>query len=135
MTQRRRFPWLRNAYTRRYNPPAPVLTIAIAGPKAMDWIEIGDALIDTGADGTIIPNHLLDLISAAEWDQAWLSGQWSEPRLVYQYEVDIRIGDRVFPNVVVVADTLGDDLILGRDFLARIRLMLDGPTQALELFD
>lgn len=135
MAQRRRFPWLQNTYSRIYRPPTPVLEVAIAGPKAMDWVEAGTALIDSGADGTIVPSHLLNSISAAEWDQAWIRGQWGESRLVYQYEIDIRIGDRVFPNVIVVADTLENDLILGRDFLALIRLVLDGPAQTLELFD
>jgi hypothetical protein len=82
-----------------------------------------------------VPSTLIDLVSAAEWDQAWLRGQWGEPRLVYQYEIDIRIGNRVFPNVLVVADTLESDLILGRDFLSVIRLILDGPAQTLVLFD
>ncbi len=47
----------------------------------------------------------------------------------------IRIGNRVFPNVLVVGGTLESDLILGRDFLSVIRLILDGPAQTLALFD
>ena len=135
MAQRQRSPWLQNVYSKHYYPSAPVLEVAIAGPKAMDWVEAGTALIDSGADATIVPSHLVNAVAAAEWDHAWLRGQWGDSRLVYQYEIDIRIGNRIFPNVVVVADTLENDLILGRDFLSFIRLVLDGPAQTVELFD
>ena len=98
MAQRQRSPWLQNAYSKHYYPSAPVLNVAIAGPKAMDWIEAGTALIDSGADATIVPSHLVNAVAAAELDHAWLRGQWGDSRLVYQYEIDIRIGNRIFPN-------------------------------------
>jgi hypothetical protein len=127
--------WHQTEYAQGYTPAAPALRIQIAGPDAGDWIEADDAFIDTGADASIIPQDLLRQIAAVEWDQAWLRSQWGEPRLIYRYEVDLQIVDRVFPGIVVVADDIGDEVILGRDFVNQVRLLLDGPQLVLELLD
>jgi len=35
--------------------------------------------------------------------------------------------------MVIVSDELGDEVILGRDFLQLVRVMLDGPSQSMRL--
>ena len=127
--------WYENSYLSAYEPTAPVAVIQIAGPGVDDWIEILDAFIDSGADATIVPEKLLNQISASVWDQAWLSRQWGEQRQIFRYEVDLRIAGRVFPGMVVVSDELGDEVILGRDFLQQVRLLLDGPAQSMRLME
>ena len=47
-------------------PPSPVLSLQIAGPEADDWITVSTALVDTGADVTIVPDALLSQILAVE---------------------------------------------------------------------
>ncbi len=96
-----------------------------------DWIDISAALLDTGADATIIPERLLSQIMAAEWDQARLRSQWGEYRVIFRYEVDLRIADRIFASILVVADDVGDDVIIGRDLLNRLRFLYDGSAQQL----
>lgn len=135
MTHKREQSWFQLPYNLDYTPSAPGITIEIAGPETNDWIETGSSLIDTGADTTIIPQALLAEIAAAEWDQAWLRSQWGEPRLVYRYEIDIRREDRVFPSVLVVADEIGDEVILGRDFTNSLRILLDGPARIVALLE
>jgi predicted aspartyl protease len=133
--KRRETSWHKHEFDLSYTPPAPALSIQIAGPEASDWIQIDQALIDTGADATMIPQRLLEQILAAEWDQAWLSSQWGERRLVYRYEIDLRIGERVFAGVLVVADDQGDEVVLGRGLLNRLRFLVDGPQQTVELLE
>ncbi len=41
--------------------------------------------------------------------------------------VDVRIGESVLPHVQVVGDEVGDEVILGRDVLNKLKLLLDGP--------
>lgn len=135
MANRRERSWFQATYSLEYNPPAPGLPVQIAGPDMGDWISIGFGFIDTGADITIVPEAFLSRIAAVEWDQAWLRSQWGEPRLVYRYEIDVRIEEHVYASVLVVADDLGDELVLGRDFLNRLRLLLDGPAHLVKLFE
>jgi len=54
---------------------------------------------------------------------------------VYRYEIDLRIGDRIFPSLLVVADDLGNEVILGRDILNVWRILLDGPTETIQLLE
>jgi predicted aspartyl protease len=127
--------WYENSYLTAYTPAAPVAVIQIAGPGVDDWIEIIDAFIDSGADATIVPEKVLNQVSASVWDQAWLSSQWGEQRQVFRYEIDLKIAGRVFPGMVVVLDELSDEVILGRDFLQQVRLLLDGPAQNMRLIE
>ncbi|RME64869.1 MAG: hypothetical protein D6790_02635 [Caldilineae bacterium] len=127
--------WHQSDYNQDYTPPAPVLAIQIAGPEAGDWQTVRFAFVDSGADTSIVPRDLLIRIAAAEWDQAWLRSQWGESRLVYRYEIDLMIADRVFPSVLVVEDDMGDEVILGRDFINRLRLLLDGPAGTASLLE
>jgi hypothetical protein len=41
--------------------------------------------------------------------------------------VDVHIGENVLPHVQVVGDEVGDEVILGRDVLNKLKLLLDGP--------
>jgi hypothetical protein len=78
---------------------------------------------------------LLNRVAALEWDQVWLRSQWGEQRVVYRYEIDLKIGDRTFPGVLVVSDDLGDEVILGRNFLNQVRILLDGPAMTVFLLE
>lgn len=127
--------WHQQMFDATTTPPSPVLSLQIAGPEADDWIAVSTALVDTGADATIVPDSLLSQILAVEWDQARLRSQWGEFRLVYRYEIDIRIGDRTFSSILVVADDMGEEVILGRDLLARLRFFYDGPAEQVTLVE
>jgi predicted aspartyl protease len=121
--------WHQQPFDNTITPPSPVLSLQIAGPEADDWIDVATALVDTGADATIIPDTLLSQILAVEWDEARLRSHWGEYRLVYRYEIDIRIHGRTFSSILVVADDTGHDVVLGRDLLTRLRFFYDGPAQ------
>ena len=41
--------------------------------------------------------------------------------------VDVQIGEIMLPGVYVVGDDLGNEVVLGRDVINRLRLLLDGP--------
>jgi len=56
-----------------------------------------------------------------------LRSQWGERRVVYLYLVDLQIDATTFPGIYVVGDELGQESVLGRNVLNRLRLLLDGP--------
>lgn len=127
--------WHQQAFNTTVPPASPHLSLQVAGPDVYDWIDIDSALIDTGADATVIPDAVLSRTLAVEWDQARMRSQWGEYRLVYRYEVDLRIGGRTFASILVVADDMGTDVIIGRDVLNRLRFLYDVPSQQLHLVE
>ena len=117
------------AYLSSYTPPIPILNIWLGYPEKSLSVGPMTAIIDTGADATIIPRDLIDDLEAPFIDDAYLKSQWGEQFAVKLFMVDIGLGDTRLPSVYVVADDYTDEIILGRNVLNRLRLLLDGPKQ------
>lgn len=95
--------------------------------------EILQAIVDSGADGTIVPLHYLEEIQAPPTVEMVIRSQWGERRNVLLYLVDVQIGDLTLPGIEVVGDELSDEVVIGRDILNRLRVMLDGPREVVEV--
>jgi hypothetical protein len=95
-----------------YRPPFPALQATLRsetgqrGPLS--------ALIDTGADATLIPRAWLAEIDAVESGWALLRSHFGERQQAQKFLVELQIGPTVIPGLYVVADESGDELILGR---------------------
>lgn len=113
-------------YDTTCDPPVPVCDVVLIAPATGRRSAL-PAIVDTGADGTIIPVRHLQEIGARRVFEAGLRSQWGERRVVFLYLVDLQIADLMLPGVYVVGDDLGDETILGCDALNRLRLLLDGP--------
>ncbi len=118
-----RFPYLAS-----YSPPAPGLDIRLAYPGEDFPGRPLSALVDTGADGTLVPLRLLDEINAPIVDQMRIRSHWGEWRRVDIYTVDIEVAGLRFPAVEVVGDEKDEEIILGRNFLNWLHLLLEGPS-------
>jgi predicted aspartyl protease len=114
------------AYLSQYFPPFPSLPIRLGFPEESLRLGPIDALIDTGADGTLVPQILLDDLGAPLVDQIRVRSQWGEARLAGLYTVDLSVSDFRLPAIEVVGDP-GTEIILGRDVINRLRILLDGP--------
>ena len=121
-------------YDVSYDPPAPACDVVLVSPMTERRVTL-TAIVDTGADGTIVPVCHLQKIGARRAFEAGLRSQWGERRTVFLYLVDLQIADSMLPGVYVVGDDLGDEVILGRDVLNRLRLLLDGPAAMVNLLD
>jgi predicted aspartyl protease len=122
-------------YLDHYNPPMPVLEIHLAYPEGSPSLGPLAAIIDTGADSMLVPQDLPDRIGAPFSDEARLRSHWGEWRQVALFIVDLGIEDLRLPNVEVVGDDEGDEIILGRNVLNRLRLLLDGPAGTVDVLD
>ena len=113
-------------YASDYFPPIPVLLVFLGYPG--DALRLGPvaAIIDTGADGTIAPQILLDEIGAPLVGQVRIRSQWGEWRTMQVFTIDLGLGELRLPAIEVVGDP-GSELVLGRNVLNDLRLMLDGP--------
>ncbi|MEA3340324.1 MAG: retroviral-like aspartic protease family protein [Chloroflexota bacterium] len=121
-------------YDATYDPPIPACDVALTAPSTGRRVTL-TAIVDTGADGTIVPVHYLHRIGARRSIEATLRSQWGEPRTVFLYLVNLQVGELALPGIYVVGDELGDEIVLGRNVLNRLRLLLDGPVALTQLLN
>jgi predicted aspartyl protease len=120
-------------YLDSFFPPMPALVIRFGYPDEALITEPVPAIIDTGADGSLVPQVLLDQIGAPIVDSKRIRSHWGEWRQVLVFAVDIGIEDFRLAAVEVVGDDQGSEVILGRNVLNRLRLLLDGPREELRI--
>ncbi|MBI5349366.1 MAG: hypothetical protein HZB77_08650 [Chloroflexi bacterium] len=65
----------------------------------------------------------------------FLRSQWGERRPVDIYVLDIGIGDLRLAAIEVIADDIGDEIILGRNLLNQWTMTLNGAKQFLEIVE
>jgi predicted aspartyl protease len=124
---------MRVPFDRRYSPPAPHLEIRLAAPDEAFAERFLNALVDTGADATIVPVRHIEPLGLQVDNRKVLRSPWGERRLVNVYLLDVGIDDIRLPLIEIVADDRGSEVILGRSVLNRLVMVLDGPKQILEL--
>ena len=124
---------MRFLYDSHYLPPAPSVEIWLGAPGESLTSGLHQALVDTGADMSLIPAKHIRPLQAVPDDYRYLRSQWGERKRVAIYSLDIGIGNLRLPSVEVVADEYGDEIILGRNLLNKLRMTLDGPNRALEI--
>jgi len=110
-------------------PYAPVLPVRLSVPHEAAHADIFSALIDTGADFTLVPLACLVQIDAPESRYAYVRGLWGEQRQVTLYLVDLHLEGGVLPGVEVagIDDEDDQEIVLGRNVLNQLFLLLDGP--------
>ena len=119
-------------YASAYDPPIPVCDVTLMTQTTGRRVELS-AIVDTGADATIVPIRYLRRIEARRAFEAGLRSQWGERRTVFLYLVDLMIGGLTLSGVYVVGDELGNETVLGRDVLNQQRLLLNGPLEVMTL--
>jgi predicted aspartyl protease len=87
------------------------------------------ALLDTGSDGSLVPIAYFEEILAPPMAETHIRSHWGEWRAVQLFAVDIELGNLRLPSVFVVGDEQGNEIVLGRNVLNRLRLLLDGPAE------
>lgn len=113
-------------YDTSYSPAIPVCETTLIVPSSGLRLTVS-AIIDTGADATIIPISQLRKIGARRAHEARLRSQWGEARRVYLYVVDMKVGEFDLQGVYVVGDDRGNECVLGRNVINRLKMLLNGP--------
>jgi predicted aspartyl protease len=119
-------------YDRSYDPPMPVAQVEIWYVPTVSPLII-DAIIDSGADATVVPERYLDQIGARIHDHVWMRGMMSERLQVALYSISLRIGSYTQLEVSVVADPEGNEMVLGRDILNHLQVTLNGIAGAVKI--
>ena len=120
-------------YLTTYYPPMPALQIWLGYPEEALTIGPLTAIVDTGADGTLVPQSLIDELGAPFVDDIRVRSHWGEWRNMQLFTVDVGIGKLRLPAVEVAGDDQGKEIVLGRNILNRLKLLLDGPAGQVEI--
>jgi hypothetical protein len=114
-------------YSTRYQPYAPVVDILISSPDSPDRQLMLSALVDSGADATMLPIAALQAIGALYVQPARIQGVTGVPSAVDIYSVSVQVGPRRIHTVDAIAIRTGAEAILGRDVLNQLVVTMDGP--------
>lgn len=122
-------------YSRWYfDPPMPVLDVVLSRPGSYATAAAAEAIVDTGADSTLIPLDILERIAAPQIDQAYIRGITGIREPVDLYLVTVQIAGLTISGIRAVALPAGASTILGRDVLNQLHLGLVGPANITEVY-
>ena len=113
-------------------PAMPVVELTVRH-LLTDEHFICQAIIDSGADGTMVPLRDLNKIKARKVDARWMLGVSGLSYKVDVYEVAVQIGEYTIPKVYAVADRQNQTMILDRDVLNHLVTTLNGLAGVVEI--
>jgi predicted aspartyl protease len=126
--------YTQNYDAQNFTPAMPLLSIGLSRIGQTDPFLTLDAIIDTGADGTLIAMELLEAVEAPYVDRAYLRGITGQREPIDLYLVTIHLGQLRISGIRAGAIAPGELAILGRDVLNHMRLLLDGPAEVTEIY-
>jgi predicted aspartyl protease len=121
-------------YDNGYDPAMPIVDIEIG--RAMGKVSLTmKAVVDSGADATIIPINSLQEIRARRSRKMWMRGTAGGRILVDLYQISLQLGPFVQTLLEVVGSTQSDEVIVGRDVLNYLTVTLNGPANSVEVIE
>jgi hypothetical protein len=112
-----RFPVIRYRYNQQTDPPAPFVYGTFQNPADSTELHDVPVQIDTAADRTVLPDHVVQALGLA----------------LPTYAVRVAIHQLPAKTIKVVASSGEPWVLLGRDVLNDHRLCLDGPQLTFEI--
>ncbi len=116
-------------------PPSPSVLLNLTHPVTGQRVEDVPALVDTGADQTVIPERLILALGLIQLDQQLVRGFDGSPRLLPTFLTRIQVRDLPRFDLEIIASPAIENAILGRDVLNRYKVVLDGPGQVMTISD
>jgi predicted aspartyl protease len=120
-------------YSSAYIPDAPICSIFLGAGGRDPNLGPLNALVDTGADISVVPINYLRRVGAQQISDGRARTLWGESRSVSVYVVSMQLDGLRLNAFRVLADDRGDEIVLGRTVLNRLKLLLDGPAAMLEV--
>jgi predicted aspartyl protease len=119
--------------SQQYDPAAPVVEIGVAKPGSAEAAVMLVALIDSGADATMLPINALQAAGGRYVERRQMRGVTGRPVIVETYLIKLRIGPFEFPGVEAVAMAPNSEALIGRDVLNQMVVTLNGLAHVVEL--
>jgi predicted aspartyl protease len=112
-------------YDSDFHPAIPVVEIQVRRHARQSPITL-IALVDSGADATMIPMRYLRQLQARKSETKWLSEAMGSRQQVDLYKVAVQIGAHR-PIYVDAIATEHEEIIVGRDVLNEFVVTLNAP--------
>lgn len=119
-------------YSKNFNPPAPVVELCVSVPLSKDAISL-TALIDSGADITVIPERIISQLKLRRVDSALASGFGKGVIEATVYAAILSVEGILKPKIYRVLSWSENYVLLGRDLLNQLITVLNGPNEDLKL--
>jgi len=119
-------------FSSNYIPAAPVCEVYLGAGGKEPTVGPLTALIDTGADLTVVPLSYLQQVKAPQVSQGRVRSIGTEARFVDIYAVSLKLSGLTLSALQVLADEYETEIVLGRTVLNRFKLILDGPASMTE---
>jgi len=118
----------------KFDPPAPALEVSltIPGPVSYGQIVKSLALIDSGADMTVIPKWVTQQLHLKYVDEVLVSGYDGVTKKTFVYSVKI-IFDNLGDFIIKAVASENEYILIGRDILNRWSLFLKGRNRIFEV--
>lgn len=116
------------SYDDSFDPPAVVVSAVLSGVVHTRPMADVQAIIDTGADITAIPEHLSESLRLYPFSQIQMEDARGNKAPVFTYEARVGVLDREPVTLEVILAPF-PFAVLGRDWLREYYLLLDGPAQ------
>ena len=119
-------------YSSDFYPAMPVIDVQIR--RETDEESIGlTAIVDSGADNTMIPRVFLEHLKVQKARTAWMVSVAGQRTAVALYWVFIQFGtfQPVYTEVIGAANR--DEIIVGRDVINQYAVLLNGPAHTIEI--
>jgi predicted aspartyl protease len=119
-------------YSRDFDPPAPVIELCVSVPLSKDDVSL-TALIDSGADITVIPERIITQLRLRRVDSLLASGFGKGVIEATVYAAILSVEGILRPKMYRVLSWREDYVLLGRDLLNQLVTVLNGPSEELKL--
>ncbi|NBD36615.1 MAG: hypothetical protein GVY30_11540 [Chloroflexi bacterium] len=105
----------------------PVVDVTVTTPGQQHASMTITALVDSGADGSLIPITILEQVGARYVDKARMRGVLGHSQMVDIYLATLQIGENWVHRVE------GKEAVLGRNVLNHLVITLDGLAEVTEI--
>ena len=122
-------------YDSKYEPPAPIFEIIVSKTGQPTNEATLSALVDSGADATMLPITALQSVEARYIETRQMRGIAGVAYPVDLYLATIRVGFHTIPAVRVVAGAAQSEALIGRDVLNHLVVTLNGLAGVTEVSD
>jgi len=119
-------------YNFAYSPSAPFVTLEVGAGSTTAGLTLS-AMIDSGADATLLPLPLLKRLRAPRLDTRILRTVTGVRTPVSLFRVWLRIGPAHLRNVHAIGIETTEGAILGRDVLNQLIVTLNGLAAVTEI--
>lgn len=103
----------------------PVIEVAVDGYAGLRS-QMVMAIVDSGADGTMLPIDVLEAVGALYQDTVQMRGILGESERADRYTVGLKLGPLTLHSVDAVAIPAGAESVIGRNVLNQLLLTLNG---------